>query len=303
MTGASVAVLVGVLVAVATLEAQTKVTFSQANGSIISAVDSNARTVTVTHMQPLGACSPTTGCPQGRSPDALREGEVMALNTLDQVENDFTKMKVGDLVTVYFKSSGAASIPYAVKDLTLVPPGCDPVTKICSGSFGEGTPTPGGTGGSQPPDVTVTPIPVPAPGDTGGGSKPPTLGCTRDAKLCPDGSYVYRTGPNCAFAVCPGGFSGSSGRPSVGQCVQIQTFPVQTICSANIENDLSLGVQNGEVITLQTKLQSLGYFPGTLQPTGYFGPVTKKAVTDFQFAQGLPATGYVGPLTRSALEQ
>ncbi len=27
--------------------------------------------------------------------------------------------------------------------------------------------------------------------------------CTEEAKLCPDGSAVGRTGPNCAFAVCP----------------------------------------------------------------------------------------------------
>lgn len=27
--------------------------------------------------------------------------------------------------------------------------------------------------------------------------------CTADAKLCPDGSYVGRTGPRCEFAPCP----------------------------------------------------------------------------------------------------
>jgi hypothetical protein len=27
--------------------------------------------------------------------------------------------------------------------------------------------------------------------------------CTMDAKLCPDGSSVGRTGPNCEFAACP----------------------------------------------------------------------------------------------------
>jgi len=27
--------------------------------------------------------------------------------------------------------------------------------------------------------------------------------CTADAKLCPDGSYVGRVGPNCEFAQCP----------------------------------------------------------------------------------------------------
>ena len=27
--------------------------------------------------------------------------------------------------------------------------------------------------------------------------------CTQEAKLCPDGSAVSRTGPNCEFAACP----------------------------------------------------------------------------------------------------
>ena len=30
------------------------------------------------------------------------------------------------------------------------------------------------------------------------------VACTMDAKLCPDGSYVGRIGPNCEFALCPG---------------------------------------------------------------------------------------------------
>lgn len=28
--------------------------------------------------------------------------------------------------------------------------------------------------------------------------------CTMDAMLCPDGSYVGRSGPNCEFTACPG---------------------------------------------------------------------------------------------------
>lgn len=31
-----------------------------------------------------------------------------------------------------------------------------------------------------------------------------TIACTEEAKLCPDGTAVGRTGPNCAFAPCPG---------------------------------------------------------------------------------------------------
>lgn len=29
------------------------------------------------------------------------------------------------------------------------------------------------------------------------------VACTEEAKQCPDGSYVARTGPNCEFAACP----------------------------------------------------------------------------------------------------
>ena len=31
----------------------------------------------------------------------------------------------------------------------------------------------------------------------------PTVACTEDAKICPDGSSVGRIGPNCEFAKCP----------------------------------------------------------------------------------------------------
>lgn len=41
----------------------------------------------------------------------------------------------------------------------------------------------------------VTPI-VPAP-------QPPPVACTMEARLCPDGSAVGRTGPNCEFVPCP----------------------------------------------------------------------------------------------------
>lgn len=36
-----------------------------------------------------------------------------------------------------------------------------------------------------------------------GSTPPPPKACTMEAKLCPDGSYVGRTGPNCEFTECP----------------------------------------------------------------------------------------------------
>ena len=41
----------------------------------------------------------------------------------------------------------------------------------------------------------------------------PPAGCTEEAKLCPDGSFAGRTGPDCAFAPCPGG-----GEPGSAPC-------------------------------------------------------------------------------------
>ena len=32
---------------------------------------------------------------------------------------------------------------------------------------------------------------------------PDNVVCTMDAKMCPDGSYVGRSGPNCEFKACP----------------------------------------------------------------------------------------------------
>lgn len=46
---------------------------------------------------------------------------------------------------------------------------------------------------SAPPSTPPDP-----PADPGG----PV--CTMEAKMCPDGSAVGRTGPNCEFAACPG---------------------------------------------------------------------------------------------------
>src|SRR5690349_15180773 len=43
------------------------------------------------------------------------------------------------------------------------------------------------------------PTPTPAP------TSPPVRGCTKELKICPDGTGVGRTGPNCEFEACPTG--------------------------------------------------------------------------------------------------
>lgn len=71
-------------------------------------------------------------------------------------------------------------------------------------------------------------------------------------------------------------------------------FPIWTFV-----NDLYEGLKNDEVIILQQILKTLGLL--SVNATGQFGPSTKQAVIDFQYAYGIKGTGYVGPLTRKVL--
>ncbi|MEO5927355.1 MAG: hypothetical protein ABIO72_01500 [Patescibacteria group bacterium] len=41
--------------------------------------------------------------------------------------------------------------------------------------------------------------------------EPTPVACTMEAKICPDGSSVGRTGPKCEFAACPAAPSGNTG--------------------------------------------------------------------------------------------
>lgn len=61
-------------------------------------------------------------------------------------------------------------------------------------------------GQNPDPATPTTPNEDPQPNDS---VEPPSapsddlVACTLDAKECPDGSYVGRTGPDCEFAACP----------------------------------------------------------------------------------------------------
>lgn len=64
---------------------------------------------------------------------------------------------------------------------------------------------------------------------------------------------------------------------------------------------LYIGIKSDEVKMLQEELQGLGFFSKSVEPTGYFGPITDAAVRAFQAANGIEAIGIVGPKTRAAL--
>lgn len=66
------------------------------------------------------------------------------------------------------------------------------------------------------------------------------------------------------------------------------------------DNTLKQGTTHADVQQLQSILKQKGYFKDS-QTTTYFGPVTKKAVMDFQKANGLVVDGIVGKNTYSKL--
>jgi hypothetical protein len=62
--------------------------------------------------------------------------------------------------------------------------------------------------------------------------------CTMDAKLCPDGSYVGRTGPNCEFSACPVGTGTQTGPVTISAKIgQTATALGVTLIPLNVLED------------------------------------------------------------------
>jgi peptidoglycan hydrolase-like protein with peptidoglycan-binding domain len=76
-------------------------------------------------------------------------------------------------------------------------------------------------------------------------------------------------------------------------------MPTQRCSVQSMPVNLYLGVSNSYVIALQDYLKAEGYF--SFSSTGYYGPITARAVIVMQRAAGLPPTGYFGPLSRGWL--
>lgn len=75
----------------------------------------------------------------------------------------------------------------------------------------------------------------------------------------------------------------------------IKSLGVTTPCGAVFTRDLTVGSSGSDVTALQQLL-------GQTSVTGYFGPVTKSLVINYQNSKGIsPADGFVGLVTRNAL--
>lgn len=80
--------------------------------------------------------------------------------------------------------------------------------------------------------------------------KPKEVGCTFEAKICPDGSAVGRSGPNCKFAPCP---TAVPGKPRI-----VETFACGDYCLGAPEKYL---VKVYEGISDPADCQKIGGIP------------------------------------------
>lgn len=108
---------------------------------------------------------------------------------------------------------------------------------------------------------------VPGVSATPGGGK----ACTMEAKLCPDGSYVGRTGPNCEFTPCPTTYtSGVRGTVLLGPTCPVMRDPPDPQCADRPYATTIVVRRIGSTATFTTgKSDAAGAFQFSLPPGSY----------------------------------
>jgi len=112
------------------------------------------------------------------------------------------------------------------------------------------------------------------------------VACTMEAKMCPDGSAVGRTGPNCEFAPCPTPIEGQTNLPTATSAaiLQIPEIGIQVTLPLELA-DLRYHVERYETSTaiLFTTDSLAEKFPKCEFPTGGLGWITQaKEKTEYQ---------------------
>lgn len=115
--------------------------------------------------------------------------------------------------------------------------------------------------------------------------------------------YVYgehgRFSPPARFRVIP---KAQNPIPSNAQSkTTINASLIKALIPTEFTRNLYRGTRGNDVSLLQQFLIDAGVYPEALI-TGYFGPLTQKALQVFQEEQSItPARGYLGPVTRSKI--
>jgi len=116
--------------------------------------------------------------------------------------------------------------------------------------------------------------------------------CTADAMMCPDGSYVGRTGPKCEF-ICPNNSNTDNTNPVIIDKISKQTFKIgETVYITG--TNLS-GFENDKNIWIQNNNGEKGIIYGTKDSTSekiIFAVENKHCSEDTSYS-GLPCSKYI----------
>lgn len=103
------------------------------------------------------------------------------------------------------------------------------------------------------------------------------VACTAEARLCPGGSYVGRTGPHCEFAACPGSTSTPVAAPvRIGKLAPERgaVGTQVTLTGSGFTDDNTVRFGSGAIVHVASSgrsRQSLTFtVPSSLTPVCYF---------------------------------
>ena len=147
--------------------------------------------------------------------------------------------------------------------------------------------------GPNSSSVNVTTNAVVAVSSSGGGGFAPVIGSSGTPNPLP-GSISSAPSVAVASPIA------TAVTPSIATAVAVPS----SVIPLTLTRSLSRGARGDDVTALQSYLEARGYLTipfGVAK--GYFGPLTKAAVTMFQKDVGIDPIGIVGPLTRAALKQ
>jgi hypothetical protein len=99
------------------------------------------------------------------------------------------------------------------------------------------------------------------------------VACTLEAKRCPDGSYVSRTGPNCEFALCPNVSipkSGITGMVTLSPTCPVERNPPDPNCAPKpYSTSISITKSGSTKIVKTIQSDAKGAFNADLDPGAY----------------------------------
>ena len=118
--------------------------------------------------------------------------------------------------------------------------------------------------------------------------------CTQEAKICPDGTAVGRTGPNCEFAACPEANAATSTEVGVADSTTEQA-PIEVNMGTIIDMETTEG--NIKIRLFDDKVpKTAGNFKKLVEKGFYDGVIFHRVIDRFMIQGGDPTgTGTGGP--------